>query len=70
MDAGNPNGSFSVRPEVICVGFNKSRNVRIYLMDHDHDFEHVDPTKDDILKEIAEHEQDWYVVGEKILDTS
>ena len=64
---GETGSGFEVRPEVICVGFNRSRNVRVYLADDAmENFDHVDPAKDERLRKVAEREQSWYVVGEYI----
>ena len=59
-----------MKPEVLCVGFNKTFDFRIYSKSDNHDdddeaasFTAVD-NKDKRFKEIYRREQTWYVVGE------
>jgi hypothetical protein len=55
---------WQVKPEVLCVGLNKTFDFRIYVKIADADSFVAADSNDERFKDIYRREQTWYVVGE------
>ena len=53
---------FDYKPEVLCIGFNQSFNIRVYLKDEDGDYHHIEISNSK-YKRLVGKEKSWYVVG-------
>ena len=53
---------FDYKPEVLCIGFNQSFNIRVYLKDDDGDYHHIEISNSKYEK-LVRKEKSWYVVG-------
>ena len=70
LDAGHcendltENGSkdFVMKPEVLCVGYNQSYNIRVYLKDANGNYHHVESSNPH-YKNLQSKEKSWYIVG-------
>ena len=58
------NGSFRFKhkPEVLCVAYNQSYNIRVYLKDPQGNYRHV-PDHDPKYRNLISVEKMWYIVG-------
>ena len=58
------NGSkdFVMKPEVLCVGYNQSYNIRVYLKDANGNYHHVESSNPH-YKNLLSKEKSWYIVG-------
>ena len=58
------NGSkdFVMKPEVLCVGYNQSYNIRVYLKDANGNYHHVESSNPH-YKNLQSKEKSWYIVG-------
>ena len=58
------NGSkdFVMKPEVLCVGYNQSYSIRVYLKDANGNYHHVESSNPH-YKNLLSKEKSWYIVG-------
>ena len=53
---------FNHKPEVLCVAYNQSYNIRVYLKDSQGNYRHV-PDHDPKYWNLISVEKMWYIVG-------
>ena len=53
---------FNHKPEVLCVAYNQSYNIRVYLKDSQGNYRHV-PDHDPKYRNLISVEKMWYIVG-------
>ena len=51
-----------MKPEVLCVGYNQSYNIRVYLKDANGNYHHVESSNPH-YKNLQSKEKSWYIVG-------
>ena len=51
-----------MKPEVLCVGYNQSYNIRVYLKDANGNYHHVESSNPH-YKNLLSKEKSWYIVG-------
>jgi hypothetical protein len=60
----NGTKEFYMKPEVLCVGYNQSNNVRVYVKDTVGNYHHV-PMDQDRFHNLVSLEKLWYIVGKQ-----